>query len=264
MLIYSGQKIKEKHLGYFADFCPICRSLQAHRNTKRSVVSHVYLLSFGEGETLDFIGTCLSCGIESGIDPLVYEKMVAEYHNDLSSLIDETYPSILDDYHDRLELEKAVEINSEGIEKAVRKKLIREVFEVISPYFEREYSGETKFDKKSGTGCFMTFLLFFGGIITIGQFNNNADAQRVFAVSLGILLLLIGSVTFYLLATTNSRFIAHKIFPLILRSLLPLKPKKEELDETLFNLKSLGVLIGKKIKLKRLLKEIMKERKGLK
>ena len=50
------------------------------------------------------------------------------------------------------------------------------------------------------------------------------------------------------LATSTRRHMAKMLSPLLVRSLLPLRPKQEELEAVLSQLKTMDLRIGKKLK----------------
>ena len=260
MFMFAGQKIRTEELGYFAEFCPICRSIQAHFAIKRSTVPHLYFVPVGRKTTLDFIGTCLCCSVERGINPLSYKQTVKSYSGDLPLLINETYPTIYESYENRLNLEDLIKKDPSELDDNERLTLIREPFEVLQNFIERECGEDTKFDRKSGIGCFSTILLFVLIIVLAFTFedNNSVDAMiRLFLIPL----FLLGTLgTFILLALTPQRFIKNKVFPQLIKALMPLQPKKHELETVLNQFKSLGLSISRHIKLKPLLKAIMKER----
>lgn len=260
MFIVSGQKIRVEKLGYFADFCPICRSVQAHLAIKRSTVPHIYFVPVGRKTTLDFIGTCLCCSVERGINPLNYKQTIQSYSGDLEFLVKETFPTIYESYEDRLELEELIKYNLSELSSEDRIKLIREPFEILGYYIEKECGEDTKFDKNSGGGCLSTVLVFVLMIVLGITFEGNESVESFIRLFLIPLFLLGVAVTFVLLALTPQRFIKNKIFPLLIKALIPLQPKKSELETVLNQLKSLGLPTSKRIKIRPLLKAMMKER----
>ena len=74
-MIIWGTKRVEKKLGRVADLCPICREVRCIALKKISMVSHIYYVGLGRGETVGHFGNCETCGFEMEVDPTRYESL---------------------------------------------------------------------------------------------------------------------------------------------------------------------------------------------
>lgn len=259
LIIISGTKRKVQKLGYAADFCPICRDVRACQVDKISMVSHVYYISFGAGETVGYVYRCLECGFEAVTEPPPHTGISSDRGRDIMDLVARTHPEIAARYAERLDAEDQLRTNPEALDEDLRSRLILEPLEAAAPAVETRYTGNTQFDKETGLGCLATLTIPMALLFVLSVL---ARPDSRIAPALGIVVgLLFGIgciVTLFYLLTTNGRWVRRTIVPMLAASLAPLAPTVHELNEAITQLKANGLRVGKKLKAERIADAIRK------
>ena len=62
-VLFWGRKRREDHLGFVADFCPICREVRPFRLLAIRMVPHLFFIPMGSGRLECHVRVCLECGI---------------------------------------------------------------------------------------------------------------------------------------------------------------------------------------------------------
>jgi hypothetical protein len=111
---------------------------------------------------------------------------------------------------------------------------------------EQRFASSTQMDKQSGMGCLVTLVagggLFFGAMAFRGP--NQDQILIAAAVLFGI-----GTIyTFVQMHLGPNRFFHTQLLPSLVKSLKPLEPTREDLAACLERCRSLGLKIGKVVK----------------
>lgn len=158
-MIIWGTKRVEKKLGYVAEFCPICRSVNPFRIVRIGMAGHVYYISFGSGQLVGHHAECQQCRNVKKVDPTVYAAFEPKGGMELGPLIQKTFPKIREAYAERLDTEEEIRRNPNSLARAEREALLMEPFQYLSDQVEARYAGGTQFDMESGIGCLGTILV---------------------------------------------------------------------------------------------------------
>ena len=247
MFIIWGKKHVTRRLGYVADFCPICRDLRLFKLKRLGLAGHIYYVSFGEGELIGHIRTCAVCDVDLNARPENYksvhdEKLPAEV------LAQRTFPNWKQAYAGRLQLEHDLRTGGK-VTPEERRALIREPFLLLAPKVEERF-GATHLDWPTAGATAATFFLLalaasFASLYPAAGAEIWAAAWIVGIGAIGVQVYRI-----------SGRFFRQKVFPVLVPALRPLRPKPEELEAALQEMKTHGHKIGKKLKLKALLEAL--------
>jgi hypothetical protein len=243
MLIVWGKKRVERNIGMVADFCPICREVRAFKLIRVGLASHVYYVSFGEGQLAGHIIRCCECGVNLGVKPTRYAKTEKDSHVNLETLVRDTFPNLREAHAARLELETKIKRTRSALSGDEYRRFLMEPFSLLNPQVERRFAKSTEMDKQSGIGCLGTLLvgvaLFFGSM----KFSGPVQDKILLAA---LIFVVIGTVyTFVQMHLGPGRFYRAKILPLLVKALKPLQPTKEDLAECIERSRTLGLRIGK-------------------
>jgi hypothetical protein len=242
MFIVWGKKPVNKRLGYVADFCPMCRDLRVFKVKRVGMASHVYYISFGEGELVGHVNTCATCDIDLDCKPETYRQL---HDRKLApaQLAELTYPQWKEAWASRLAAERELKNPFGKLSPEWRQVLLREPFRLLSGRVEQRFSA-SQIDWPT-IGALAGLLVLLWAASTISQsYPSVSDGVWWTAWILG--LAGIASQVWMI----KSRYFRSKIFPVLIPALRPLKPTLEELDATLKELKSHGRKIGKMMKAK--------------
>lgn len=255
MIIWGTRKVV-RGLGYVSDFCPICRSIRPFRVESINMAGHIYFIPIGRGQIVGFKAACQECDFIIGVDAMKYKTVSKKTQPDMASLINETFPNIDKVYHDRLRIEeKVIKFGSElSVEE--REALVIEPLNAIAPMMEEMAGGKFYVDKIAK--IIFTFSvsvpIFLFIICCFGKNRNIQDKILLPAVGISFIVGLIVSVIFLL--TSNLRYLRNIILPMLAKSLKPLKPTEEELQNALEKLRNAGFYAGRKLNAKDIVKAI--------
>ena len=247
MFIVWGKRRKEKTIGSVADFCPMCRDLRGFYVRAVKMVSHLYFIPLSS-QTVGHMVVCAKCGYEHPANLTEYESVANDPGPDFDSLIEKTYPSIREDWLERLALEKVVAESPQRVPPDQREDLIREVFLYCAPTVEKIHGDEIQLDRASGWGCFTTLGLTVLLLVVYLMIKERKIRSDSILPAIGIVLGISMVVTVYLIATVKRRQLRQKILPLLGRALAPLQPDVTELHGVLDEFSHLDMKIGKKLK----------------
>ncbi len=255
-----GFKPVEQRLGYVADFCPICREITALDVYGVRRVAHVYYLGLGKGKLVGYIGKCQVCGTSIPVDPKKYSKFLDCQEENINALIEQTYPQVMLERADRLEIERRIKFH-EPIPLEQRRQLLMEPFGVLAGRVEKVF-WQVPLDNRTKVGCsILLLLIMIAGCVTLVWLEDAPAVSLVMGI-LWILLMGIGVVYVFVEAfLTPRRIVQREIIPLLAKTLAPLRPTQEELEHVLKVLKGKGWKIGKVVKAEKVYMEVMKLRK---
>ncbi|MBI1371779.1 MAG: hypothetical protein GC159_03335 [Phycisphaera sp.] len=255
MFIVWGSRITRRSVGRIAAFCPICGEVKPFSLKRVGKVGHIYYISFGQGETVGYEGRCETCRAQVWVDPYEYEDTPKDRSLSLDALRSLALPSHAEhmrQLEERERLARRGEISEEDrFDRMLEPFLMVE--KMVAPR-----TGETCFDKQSGLGCLFVVAVVFAAIGLATMVEKNDDLAGMIAV-IGAIVAVAGALfTLVSLATDVGRFVRKRGVPLIVASLKPLAPRLEELERVIRYLKESRMVVGKKIKARKLYAAIQK------
>lgn len=242
MFIVWGKKLVYRKIGFVADFCPICRTVQAFLVKRVGLAGHVYYLSAGEGELAGFERTCQSCATTFVTDPGKYQEIVKKSAS-LADLRERTYADIDVVLHDRLQLEARIINAPLSLSSEERIDLIRSPFLMLAPKVEKRYAS-TDLDKEVALALVAALALMVAGPAAALALIPDAGPGIVLVFILAAVAL-VG----WQIAMAKSRFMKRQVIPVLAKALRPLQPSEGELKAAVAELSKLGHKIGTKLKL---------------
>ncbi|MGC4013271.1 MAG: hypothetical protein QM755_01965 [Luteolibacter sp.] len=222
------------------------------------VAGHLYGVSLGKGDLVGHLATCQICKTTKEVDPIRYIAFLPKPGQEMSDLVRQTFPNILEAYADRLEIERKITAG-ETLDPETRQAFIMEPFRVAAPQVETLFTGGTRIDNRGGLGCLGT-LLFCILIVSVGPSlcKSAAAEETVYLTALAV-----GAIgaflSLVLMALAPRRTVETEIIPQLAAGLRPLRPSQEEVAACLKKLDISGLKIGKKVKLEKLWQALQEE-----
>jgi hypothetical protein len=133
---------REIRLGFAADYCPVCRSLECFEVSERRMALHCCFIPVERGDALESTQTCKRCRVTRESYPSKFNALSPSSRGPLDSLIRTTLPSAHERYKDELELAGKIAAGGEGIDEKTRAKLLMEVFNMARPHFRSGFGHE--------------------------------------------------------------------------------------------------------------------------
>jgi hypothetical protein len=244
MLIHFGTKLVRKWRGRRADFCTLCRDFRPHRVLEVRTVFHVNFIPLPLGRRQGYERACESCGLARLTPGAVNPHAVTrDRRADLETLLSETNPDAASLSANRLAYESRV--RSGALTAQERRAAILEPFLSADTLLQGR-SKEMHIDFISGLALLATVAAFAVAIALAAIFFRPGYeflSQGAFATACAIGL---GAVA--LLLTDVPRYARRAVLPHIVQALRPLKPSREEIEETIQTLKARRVRLGKNLK----------------
>ncbi len=232
--IVWGTKQVKRRLGYVADFCPICRSIQAHQVDRLGMAGHIYYIPFGEGKLVGYHGTCCTCSLLTNADPNLHSKVSKTLMPNLQDLIQESFPNIETHYAQRLDIEQNLKQLPRSLPDELRQALLEEPFRLIAPMLDIG-DGMYYFDRNSLIGAVMTMVTL--------MFVSVLGAAGLF-IFLGSLCY----TCFELFFQRRRKYLKRTLIPMLAQTLRPLNPTLDELRSCLNQLAIARKRLGLKLK----------------
>lgn len=138
-LILWGRRQREKHLGYAADYCPICRKVETFEILEKRICYHVWFIPVERGEVLGHAKICDGCQTESEGFPNAYREITGFRGKSLDALIAKTNPMVREIHKDKLALADRLAASIDGVDEATRHRLMMEAFSFAEPHFQSGY-----------------------------------------------------------------------------------------------------------------------------
>jgi len=247
MFIVWGKKRVERKIGLVADFCPICRDVRAFQLIRVGLAGHVYYVSFSEGKLAGHIIRCSECGLDLGVDPTRYASAENDSRVGLEALVQHTFPNVREFYGARLEMETRIKRTRSSLSGDDYKRFLMEPFALLNPQVEERFAKSTQMDKQSGLGCLGTVLVG-GTIFFVGAVYIRGPAKDKYLLA-ALIFVAIGTIyTLVQMHLGPGRFFRVKLLPSLVKALKPLEPTREDLADCLERCKTLGLKIGKVVK----------------
>ena len=249
MHIIVGKTRKELHLGYVADFCPICRSVRAFQFFADTERPHIYHVAAGPEKELGHIKVCLDCGIRLPANPDVFTCIAKSLPQRLEDLVSESFPDVYSAHAKRLRLEESIGRDPYDLSAEDRIRLIREPFDLLDPIFAHKSKTDRELDRKFGNGILIaigvpTVLVYLAPMIglSLKPYDHLIMPAVVVAVVGGL------ASAIHAFVTGRRRILQYYLMPILVRGLRPLKPKSGEIDIAMQSLRSGIFRLGKKLK----------------
>ncbi len=245
MLIHWGKRIREKKLGYVADFCPFCRRMQPITLINIMLVPHIQGIPLGKGELVRVDACCDNCSGSFITDPGRYINIEQIRDSHVLRLQANTFPNFQEYYSQRLQIEEQLIRDPFTLSTETRAELVCEPFYYLVPYAEQIAKGGLIVDKE-------THISFFSSIgVAATIFIILMATNQLLETWAPTIFLLVGFIgtgfTIYFLLTANKRLIKKKFLRYLTLSLKPLKPSSSEISNAL--LKYSRFAISKHLKL---------------
>lgn len=137
-MIIWGRKTVRRHVGYVADFCPICACARPFAVTRVGSAGHLYFISVGDGTLVGHERACKVCSIALRADPAQYMAM-AKQPLGILELIQQTFPNFKKVHGDRLAFEAAIRANPHSLAPEDRQSLLMAPFVLLSPKVSQHF-----------------------------------------------------------------------------------------------------------------------------
>lgn len=141
-MIIWGTKIVYRKLGHVADFCPLCIGARAFSLERIGAAGHVYYVTVGDGDLVDYQRVCLDCHNIFRADPEHYAT-ISKTLLPLPDLIKETFPNLAAAHKERLVLESKIRSAPLALPDDVRRNLIMEPFLLLSAKVTDHYKNSS-------------------------------------------------------------------------------------------------------------------------
>ncbi|NHZ92949.1 hypothetical protein F2P45_28655 [Massilia sp. CCM 8733] len=246
MIVISGRKNVYRKLGYVADFCPICRSVQAFLVRRIGRASHLYFISLGKGDLAGFDRICQSCLTPFPTESKKYTQILKN-PAPLAELRASTFPNLEEVWQERLALEARVSNAPLLLSAEERRELILSPFLLLVPKVERCYNSAVM-DKQAGYTILGAVLATLAGWAVAGALFPGSG----YKLALGIFV--IGySLSLWQILAAKTRRVTREVVPAIARGLRPLAPSEREVRDAFATVSAAGHKMGAKLELSQLL-----------
>ena len=242
MFIVWGKTIKRQKLGFVADFCSVCRDLRTFQVRRIGSASHVYYISFGQGDLVGYERTCEVCATPVDAVPDTYTGMSKTFQP-ASELISETFPNYYTVYRALLERERKVRNTPSLLTPEERRARMREPFMVIAPLAQQKLSS-IQVDWRAGLAVF-SFVPIFWVIGLVSKWLNGPDQMDPSLNWIFAGLALWAGLVFSEIFSSSRRYLLKNAAPQLATSLAPLRPTESEIDRILQELQQHKLKLGK-------------------
>ena len=220
MIIWGTKKVKSK-LGFVAENCSRCRSIQVMKVSRVGMAGHIYYIPTSKGRLLGFVGECQQCSGEFWVQPTDYPAFEKNKKAELSALITKTNPKLLPG-------------NKAAIDSFVRFSQVREPLLRFNQSLEDRYAAGTRFDFPIVLALLVMFALPipFGMAVNSISFLGEAR-EHLGGMVMGITFFVGLIATVYLTYKEPQRFFQKNLYRQITNALKPINPRPDELKECL-------------------------------
>jgi hypothetical protein len=243
MFIVWGKTIKRQKLGFVADYSAFCRELRTFEVKRVGRASHVYYISFGEGELLGYERTCQDCNSAFETLPDHYRGMSRDRRPPLE-LITETFPNYFTAYQEQVDAEKKVRNHPSTLTPNERRARLWEPCAIIAQSMQYKLKS-MQLDGQVGLAFAALLPIIWVFIVIEGMLRapEAAEDPRFFLAGLFISLGIIG----WKMIGSGRRYLLKHAVPPLVRSLAPLRPSRQEIEEVLGQLERGGMKLGAKL-----------------
>jgi hypothetical protein len=246
MFIVWGKTIKRQKLGFVADYCALCRDLRTFEVKRVGQASHLYYISFGEGELLGYERTCQDCRTVFETVPDHYRSMARDRRPPVE-LITETFPNYYSAYQDEIAAEKKVRNSPSLLTPNERRARLWEPFALMAQANQQKLKS-MQLDWQVGVAFAAMFpiIWLFGAVEGLILKPDVAEDPRFFLAGLFLSLGIIG----WQMIGSGRRYLLKHAVPPLVQSIAPLRPSLREIEEVLGQLKLGGMKLGSKLEAK--------------
>jgi hypothetical protein len=241
MFIVWGKSIKRKKLGFAADYCGVCHDLRTFKVNRIGSASHVYYISFGQGELVGYERICGVCATPVEAVPERYADM-SKTARPATDLISETFPNYYSVYREVIERDRKVRDTPSLLTPEERRTRIREPFLLIAPLAQQKLS-TIQVDWRVLAAVF-SFLPIFWALGAIAAWvkgpNEDPSPNFIFAG-----LALWAGLVIWQVILSSRRYLLKNAVPPLAASLAPLKPSESEINRILQDLKQAKLKLSK-------------------
>jgi hypothetical protein len=241
MFIVWGKTIKRKKLGFVADYCAVCRDLRTFQVSRVGSASHVYYISFGQGDLVGYERTCGVCSTPVEADTTRYPDM-SRTSRPATDLISETFPNYYSVYREAIERDRKLRDTPSLLTPQERQARMREPFMLIAPIAQQKLSS-TRIDWRVLVAIF-SFPLVFMIVAAVAKLFTAADEEpsEVFIlVGIGLWL----AYVIYEVYMSSRRYLLKHAVPPLATSLMALKPSEAEVAAIVDEFKRAKLKLGK-------------------
>jgi len=242
MFIVWGKTIKRQKLGFVADFCAVCRDLRTFKVQRIGSASHLYYISFGQGDLVGFERTCEVCSTPVDAVPDTYLEM-ADHRRPANELISETFPNYYTARREIIERERKVRDTPSLLTPEERRTRMREPFLVIAPLAQQKLAS-IHVDWRVLLAIF-SFIPIFWLVGAVSGWINGPDQLDPSMNWLIGALAVWGGLVFFEIFMSSRRYLLKNAAPPLAASLAPLKPSESEIERILKELKQHKLKLGK-------------------
>jgi hypothetical protein len=246
MLIVWGRKRVFSNEGFVADFCEICRELKGFKLRRVGSIFHLYGIGIGQNRLVGYQRCCETCktSFHANIDR--YKELVKKAES-FEELQERSYPSLHQEFADRLKLEEKVKATSTLLTSQERHALIRAPFMLLVPKVDRLY-----YRLHFGKGFLIALTVTIGILILGPTLIQDISEEHSKFVFVAFLIPACMSIIWQIWMS-GQNFLRSQIIPVLVSALNNLKPSESELQSVLLELKMANHKLGAKLKLKDLL-----------
>jgi len=241
MFIVWGKTIKRRKQGFVADYCAVCRDLRTFQVNRIGSASHVYYISFGQGELVGYERICGVCSTPVEVDPNRYPDM-SRTSRPATDLLSETFPNYYSVYREAIERDKKLRDTPSLLTPAERRARMREPFMLIAPVTQQKLAS-TQWDWRVLVALFSFAPIFAVIGIAAKLFTGpNADPSEAFMIAAFVLWL--GYVIYEVFMSSRRYLLKHALPPLA-SSLMPFKPTEAEVAAIVDEFRRAKLKLGK-------------------
>lgn len=241
MFIVWGKTIKRQKLGFVADHCSVCRDLRTFQVKRIGSASHVYYISFGQGDLVGYERICSVCSTPFDAIPDTYSGMSKD-SRPATVLIGETFPNYYKAYEEVIARERKVRDTPSLLTPAERKARLREPFMIIAPLAQQKLSSiQVDWRVVAAVFSFLPIFWVLGAVSgwIIGP-NQDPSPNFIFAG-----LALWGGLIIWQVIMSSRRYLLKNAVPPIASSLAPLKPSETEIAAIVEEFRRAKLKLGK-------------------
>jgi len=241
MFIVWGKTIKRRKQGFVADYCALCRDLRTFRVDRIGSASHVYYISFGQGELVGYERVCGACSTPVEADPHRYPDM-SKTSRPATDLLSETFPNFYSVYRDAIERDRKLRDTPSLLTPEERRSRMREPFMLIAPIAQQKLAS-TQWDWRVLVALFSFAPIF--AVIGIGaKLFTGPDEDPSEAFMIVALVLWLGYVVYEVYMSSRRYLLKHAVPPLA-SSLMAFRPTEAEVAAIVDEFRRAKLKLGK-------------------
>lgn len=243
MFLISGTRAGEKKLGHVADYCQICQAIKPFQLSRMGIGEHLYFLPFGASTVTGHTATCHDCKVRMNVNAVCYSGIAKKPGYDVESLIQETFPTVLEIHAGRLTIARLL---LEGkLKSSEREVMLMDLWQKFALHTEEKTGKGIQLGGKGGWGILITFAIAV--LLAISTFWLPPAWHGGMFQAMGIAIL-IGTIYSVIQMALDPGRASREILAALALSLKPFAPSREEVVNYLDRLKRAGFKLGKKIK----------------